>query len=150
MNKCNLIENTHREKREKYISKYFNFKYPELDNCVYDLLINNYKVQDKSGRIKTKNEKNYFEFVLKRGLNASKWYKKNDNYFYWLYNTKNDYFLVIPESKLIEMNYIDCNDDNIKLKSSLTINFDNIKDELKNYLFNYSNLDIEKLKGIIN
>ena len=147
LSKTNLTEHLHRKKREEILKNIFNIKYPSCDNLSYDLEINNYKIQDKSGRVKTKNNKTYFEFVLKKGKNGSKWYNINDNDFYWLYNNINSKFLIIPQNELYKLNYIKSNNDDIKLKSSLTINFDS-NNKLINYIFDYNNLDIIKLKKL--
>lgn len=149
LNSANLIEHVHRIKRENKLKNIIDIEYPKDDNMVYDVLINNYKVQDKSGRKKTRNGHDYFEFVIKKSKDNKKWYNKNDNDFYWFYNSFNSMILVIPENELLIHNYINENKQK-KLKSSFCINFKNItKNKFSNYVFDYNNLDTEKLAKLL-
>ena len=146
LNKTTLVEHNHRQKRENLLEQYFTFEYPKTDGMIYDLKINNYKIQDKSDcKRKTKE----FQFRIKH-VSGKKWYEKSDNDYYWLYNTTNSKFLVIPTFELVKLNIIkDNNIKNQELKSSFMINFDNCKEHpLKNYVFDYDNLDIPKLLNL--
>lgn len=146
LSKMYLVEHKHRVKRENKLKNILNFNYPKEDNMVYDVLINNYKVQDKAGRKKTKNGNEYFEFVVKKSKNNKKWYNKNDNDFYWFYNTDNSMILIIPESELLKHNYIVGNNKQEKLKSSFCVNFKNIaNNKFSNFVFDYHSMDIVKL-----
>ena len=143
---ANLVEHEHRIKRENKLKNIVDIEYPKDDNMVYDVLINNYKVQDKSGIKRTRNGHDFFEFVIKKSKNGKKWYNKNDNDFYWFYNTFNSMFLVIPENVLITHNYINYNNKQEKLMSSFCINFKNMTDnKFSNYVFDNDNLDVDKL-----
>jgi len=149
MSRANLIEHEHRIKRENKLKNIVNIKYPKNDNMVYDVLINNHKVQDKAGRKKTKNGNDYYEFVIKKSKNNKKWYNKNDNDFYWFYNKFNNMFLLIPEKELIKHNYINYENNKNKLMSSFTINFENITtNKFSNYVFDYNKLDINKISKL--
>ncbi len=143
----NLIEHKHRIKREKLLQEYLKFELPKTDNMVYDLFVNNFKVQDKSGTNNGKSK--HFCFTIKR--RNKKWYKKDDNNFYWLYNTKNSMFLVIPEYELLKEGIV--KDDSIpnqELKSSFMINFNKYKNHaFANYVFDYDNIDIPKLTNLL-
>ncbi len=147
--KTHTIEHNHRQKRENLLKKYFVFAYPPIDNMVYDLQINNYKIQDKSGH---PNKANIFQFKIKRSHDQGKWYDKSDNDFYWLYNTTNSKFLVIPTYELVKYGIV--RDDNIlnqELKSSFMFNFEDYENHIfGKYVFDYDNLDINKLQNLIN
>ncbi len=151
LNKTHTIEHTHRQKRENLLKQYFTFEYPETDCMVFDLKINNFKVQDKTGEYRTKKPTKLFQFVLKRSCGKKNWYDKDDNDFYWFYNTVNSMFIVIPSFELAKEGYvIDKDNDKQVLKSSFTMNFDDYKNhKFAKYVFDYNKLDINKLKNLI-
>ena len=74
-------------------------------------------------------------------------YEIGDNDFYWLNCKNTSNFYVIPESILVEKGYLGNYEKKIK---SLTISKTNkITFWTKDYLFNYDNLDKEKLCQIL-
>ena len=83
-------------KHEEKFTK-FNYEYPEVEGTIYDLKINNFKVQDKK-------EINENQFHMKKVI--------------WLENY--DYFFIFPEKILIEKDIIKVLKNNIdkKLKKS--------------------------------
>ena len=76
----------------------------------------------------------------------SKCYEKGDNDLYWL-NCKNDTFYVIPEDVLIEKGFLGKDCKRMKLYVSLTNKNTNWSLE---YLFDYNNVDKERLLDLIN
>ena len=129
---------------------FITFKHNLMEGLVYDFMIGNKKVQEKVGSIIHDNV-NSFSFNLTKydcrvdGKCKNKCYEEGDNDLYWL-NCKNGKFYVIPENILIEKGYIGkaCKKD--KLYVSLT----NQNTEWCNkYLFDYNNLDKERLLTII-
>jgi hypothetical protein len=73
-------------------------------------------------------------------------YEEGDNDLYWL-NCKNGNFYVIPECVLIDKEFVGKNCNKEKLYTSLT----NANTEWCNkYLFNYDNLDKDRLLNLIN
>lgn len=103
--KTKLIELKYQDKRDdKYLN--LDINYPILDNCVFDCIINGYKVQDKTTyRDKCKSLR--FSVNLDRPKRRLP-YRKGDNDFYWfnLRDTYDDYFYLIPEFELIDNGYI--------------------------------------------
>lgn len=89
-------------------------EYPEIEGTIYDLKINNYKVQDKIYGIVDKI--NYRIYIQRQSNKKYIPYNKGDNHFYWLWLDKSDYFFIIPENILIEQNIIKTPDDDINKK----------------------------------
>jgi hypothetical protein len=112
---CNMIKHKHSLREYEFYKKRENlnlglkFEYPEIEGTVYDLKINNYKIQDKVYGIVDNNKYRIYIQKRIRGKNIS--YDKGDNDFYWLWLDKSNYFFVIPESILIEHNFIKSPDD---------------------------------------
>lgn len=140
------VEHKHRLQRESVLRDYLNITYPIMDNTKYDCFINNYKVQDKNAR-KDTTSKHLHRVALDRS------YKKGDNSFYWIYFTDqsmSNKFYVIPESLLINFGII--SEQSCKQFFYICIeNKDIITRNTKyqrfnEYLFDYDNLDVDKLK----
>jgi hypothetical protein len=129
---------------------FIKFTPNSMEGLVYDFKIGNKKVQEKVGSI-VHNNPNSFCFSLvkydcrvnKKGI--YKCYEEGDNDFYWLH-CKNELFYVIPEKVLIENGYtgIDCK--RSKLYVSPT---NNNTDWCNDYLFDYNNIDKEKLLKLL-
>ena len=112
---------------------------------VYDFIVNNFKVQEKVGS-KIKNKKGY-NFTLNKhnGKKKSISYQSGDNDFYWLnLNNKKDFY-IIPEHELLSRNII-----NTDKTASIYLNPNSTKkcnnSWAKEYLFDYTKVDEEKLK----
>lgn len=142
-------EQEYREIRETKIN-FIKFKNNEMEGLVYDFMIGSKKVQEKVGSIIHNNEDSY-SFNLSKydcrvdGKCKNKCYEENDNDLYWL-NCKNGKFYVIPEDALFVNGYIgkDCK------KEKLYVSPTNQNTEWCNeYLFDYNNVDKEKLLIII-
>ena len=129
--------------REKLESKLFNikFEYPEIEQCYYDFIINNYKIQEKvcSKRI----NRNTYTVGLYRSINKNiyKAYKKGMNDFYWIHIDGTDIFYIIPEQILIENNKIE---DNIIFKNKPMFDIYIEKNNMwySKYKYNYTDINL--------
>ena len=142
-------EQKYREIREIKIN-FIKFKNNDMEGLVYDFMIGSKKVQEKVGTI-CKNNLNSYSFTLTKydcridGKCKNKSYEKGDNDLYWL-NCKNGKFYVIPEDVLLENGYIGKDSKKEKLYVSPT----NENTEWCNeYLFDYNNLDKEKILNLV-
>ena len=146
--KCQQQEQEYRKIRESTID-FINFTNNGMEGLVYDFKIGSKKIQEKVGSI-CKNNINSYLFNLNKyscrinGKCTHKCYEEGDSDFYWL-NCKNGKFYVIPEEELITYGYIgkDC-------KKKLYVSPTNLNTEWCNkYLFDYNNLDKERLSKIL-
>jgi hypothetical protein len=142
-------EQEYRNIRESKIN-FIEFKNNSMEGLVYDFIIGSKKVQEKVGSIIHNNENSYMFSLTKydcriNGKCKNKSYEEGDNDLYWL-NCKNGKFYVIPEEELIKNGHIgkDCKKE--KLYVSPTNSNTEWCDE---YLFDYNNLDKERLTKII-
>ena len=150
---CNIIKHKFllREyefyKKREELNLELNFEYPEIEGTVYDLKINNFKVQDKVYGIIDNTNYNIYIQKLVRGKHLS--YDKGDNDFYWLWLDKSNYFFVIPEDILIDKNIIKTpNDDKDKKYESHIYIKPHINDKEKlwynNYKYDITDKDIKE------
>jgi hypothetical protein len=141
-------EKLYRIHREYKLS-FIKFIENGMEGLVYDFFINDKKFQEKVGSI----YKNKYMFSLyknngkKDGKRAFKCYNKNDNDFYWLNCPDKKYFYVFPQDILIKKQYIDSEN---KKKMHLSCDPQNDKCWRKDYLFDYDNIDKERLLNLIN
>lgn len=112
LNKDCKKEHENRLFREKILDKIFEIRYPQIDSSKYDVIVNNFKIQDKSVCTWNKTGRKYFYVIF--GENR---YKKGDNDFYWVYFPNGSFFL-IPEERLLDEN------DTIKKQTYLSKDFD--------------------------
>jgi len=142
-------EQEYRNLRETKID-FIEFVNNDTEGLVYDFKIGEKKVQEKVGSI-THNNPNSFIFNLIKykcridGKCVNQSYQEGDNDLYWLH-CKNGKFYVIPEKELIDNGFIgnDC-------KEHLYVSPTNENTEWCNkYLFDYDNVDKERLLQIIN
>ena len=142
-------EQQYRKNRETKID-FIEFTNNGMEGLVYDFMIGTKKVQEKVGTI-THDNPNAFSFNLHKyacrinGKSITKCYQKRDNDLYWL-NCKNDLFYVIPENILIEKGFIGENCKRLLYVSPTNKNTEWCND----YLFDYNNIDKERLLTIIN
>jgi hypothetical protein len=143
-------EQKYREIRETKIN-FIKFENNEMEGLVYDFMIGSKKVQEKVGTI-CKNNLNSYMFTLSKNIGRINGkcshgpYEEGDNDLYWL-NCKNGKFYVIPEHALLINGYIgkDCK------KEKLYVSLTNQNTEwCDDYLFDYNNVDKERLMKIIN
>jgi hypothetical protein len=143
-------EQEYRNIRENKIS-FIEFKNNNMEGLVFDFMIGSKKVQEKVGSSVHNNDNSYVFRLTKYncridGKCKKKCYEEGDNDLYWL-NCKNNKFYVIPEDILIVNNYLgkDCKKENLYLSPT------NKNTEWCNeYLFDYNNVDKERLLKIIN
>ena len=141
----------YRNIREEKID-FLEFTNNKMEGLVYDFMIGNIKVQEKVGTI-THNNPNSFTFNLDKywkredGKCIYCCYEKGDNALYWLNEKDTKKFYLIPENILIEKEYIERED---KTRKHLFISPTNKTTEwVKEYKFDYENLDKEKILKII-
>lgn len=143
---CNIIKHKHslREyefyKKREGLNLEVNFEYPEIEGTVYDLKINNYKIQDKIYSTVENNKYRIYIQKLIRGKHIS--YDKGDNDFYWLWLNKSDYFFVIPENILIEHNFIKTPDDDKDKKYQPFLYIKPNENDKEKYWYNNYKYDI--------
>lgn len=134
--------------------KFLTIVYPDLTCCKHDCIINNYKIQDKSGTFNT--QRSGITFNLNHLVSGKKHspYTENDNDFYWLSSVDTSIFFVIPEAILIKHNYIKT--ETQEGKRSITLYPNNVTDSQKiltrwafEYMFDYDNLNVEKLQTLL-
>ena len=148
INNTQQQELEYRKLRETTIN-FIQFQNNEVEGLVYDFKIGDKKIQEKVGSI-VHNNPNSFSFNLIKkcrsdGKSKKQSYQEGDNDFYWLH-CKNGKFYVIPEKELIINGYIgkDC-------KEHLYVSPTNTNTEWCNkYLFDYDNVDKERLLKLIN
>jgi hypothetical protein len=157
-------EQYYRKQREEHLD-FIEFVYPELEGTVYDFKIAEYKIQEKVGFICKDNDESFgfslsksngrskkddqnntdTDKPIKKGKKYNCSYKIGDNDFYWLHCKNTSIFYVIPESILIEKGYV-----GDKCKQHLYISPTNMNTKwVKEYLFNYDNLDKQRLLQLL-
>ena len=148
----NLPINIYQQREQEYYKyreskiDFLTFTYNNMEGQVFDFKIGNLKIQEKVGG-KKNDRNNSFSFGLckNNGLINKKQnqvqYSKGDNDFYWLNCDDKKHFYVIPENALIEHGYIDTEKHTIMLNISTT----SIESWYNNFLFDYDNVDKERL-----
>lgn len=141
-------EQGYRNLRESKID-FIEFTNNHVEGLVYDFKIGDKKVQEKVGSIVHNNPNSFLFNLIKKcrsdGKSKNQSYGEGDNDLYWLH-CKNGKFYVIPEKELIDNGFIgnDC-------KEHLYVSPTNENTEWCNkYLFDYDNVDKERLLQIIN
>ena len=140
-------EQEYRNLRETKID-FIDFINNEVEGLVYDFKIGEKKVQEKVGSIIHGNHNSFSFNLIKykcrvQGKCINKSYEEGDNDLYWLHCI-NRKFYVIPEKELIYNGYIGN-------KLNLYVSPTNENTEWCNkYLFDYDNIDKERLLQIIN
>lgn len=143
-------EQEYRKIRESTID-FIQFKNNDMEGLVYDFMIGNKKVQEKVGTITHENINSFSFNLIKYDCRMNqkcmyKPYEEGDNDLYWL-NCKNGKFYVIPEDALLVNENIGKESKKMKIYLSPT----NKNTEWCNqYLFDYNNVDKERLLKIVN
>jgi len=109
---------------------FLNFEYPQRSQLSHDFLVNSKKIQEKVSRI----EKKYNYIFCSMHKHNYKFYKLNDNDFYWLHYPDKIHFLLIPAKEMLQPGTDDI---------LASIYFANTK-WLK-YKFNYNNILLNKI-----
>jgi hypothetical protein len=146
-------EKEFRKFREEKIN-FIKFDYDFMEGTVYDFKIKNLKIQEKVTKI---NEENKCTFQLCKN-NGRKNKKQNqsqydigDNDFYWLNCDNKKIFFVIPEKILIDKGVVGNNNDK-KITFFKIIIKDILNKQsswLQPYMFDYENIDKERLLSIL-
>ena len=110
--------------------------------------MNGLKIQEK---VCQKNNKGACVFFLYRS--QKRCYTLGDNDFYWLNSSNKDYFLVIPESILLQKGFLNYTQNREQIKGNkkvLTVTYENKLNKkiewLQPYLFNYNTINEENEK----
>ena len=144
-------ENIFRKYREEKIN-FIKFDYDNMEGTVYDFKIGNFKVQEKV--TKMNNNECRFQLCKNNGNKNKKktliQYNIGDNDFYWLNCDNKKMFFVIPEKILFDKNIIGNNKTNLFLKITIKEILHKKSSWLQPYLFNYENIDKERLLNILN
>ncbi len=136
-------EQEFRKYRDKKCN-FLTFMYPEESNMIYDFTIGNLKVQEKVARIC------YNRLIVSMYRSGAKCsYKTGDNSLYWIHFPCKNYFLLFPENILIKDGYIST--ETQKRTPDISVDIHAIHDmhhKYNEYLFDYNNIDEEKLLKI--
>ena len=142
-------EQIFRKYREDIID-FIKFDYDEMEATVYDFKINNLKIQEK---VYTSNNENMYRFILckNKGINNIVQYDIGDNDFYWLNCDNKKTFFVIPEKILIDKGLIGNSIDKKSMFFKITLKevLHKLSDWLQPYMFDYENIDKERLLTIL-
>lgn len=149
------------QQREKEFRKYreekidfLKFEYDNREGTVYDFRIGNLKIQEKVTKMSEKN-KCSFQLCKNHGKIDKKQnqiqYDVGDNDFYWLNCDDKKYFFVIPEKILIDRGVIGNNTIISKrcVKVSVKDVLHKMSEWLQPYMFDYENIDKERLLSIL-
>lgn len=147
-------EKEFRKFREQKID-FINFHYDNKEGTVYDFKIGNFKIQEKVTKMSDKENRYIICICKNNGLVNGKQnhiqYDIGDNDFYWLNCDDKKTFFVIPEKILINKGIIGNN----KIKKSIFCKI-TVKELLHNksswlqpYMFNYEDIDKERLLSVL-
>lgn len=147
-------EKEFRKFREEKID-FINFEYENIEGTVYDFKIRNFKIQEKVTKL---SEDNRYKFCICKNngiLNGKRnqiQYDIGDNDFYWLNCDNKKTFFVIPEKILIDKGIIGNISDKKSMFLKITVKETLHKNSswLQPYMFDYENIDKERLLEIIN
>ena len=148
-------EQEFRKFRENKID-FIQFHCDNMEGTVYDFKIGNLKIQEKVAKHNNENSSCLFTLCKNNGRINNKQhqiqYDIGDNDYYWLNCDNKKYFFVIPEKILIDKEFIG----NKKEKNNKFLRLV-VKEKLhKNsswlqpYMFDYENIDKERLLHILN
>jgi hypothetical protein len=148
----NIKEYIYRQKIYNYLS-FLKIETSEYTNMVYDLIINNKKVQEKVMTIDTTKQNKYCTSLYKRkGTKNFQTYNCFDNDLYWFHIPETDFFYVIPEYELYSRGFISLYEQ--AGKKGFHVNTDyHAKSCNKwtiDYIFDYTNIDHNKLRDLLN
>ena len=144
-------ENVFRKHREEKIN-FIQFNYDNMEGTVYDFKIGNLKVQEKV----TKMNDNQCNFQLcKNNGNKNKkhtqiQYDIGDNDFYWLNCDNKKIFFVIPEKILVDKDIVGNNKNNLFFKITIKEILHTKSSWLQPYMFDYENVNKERLINVLN
>jgi hypothetical protein len=146
-------EKEFRKFREKKIN-FIKFDYDNMEGTVYDFKIGNLKIQEKVTKM-CENNKCIFQLCKNNGRINGKQnqiqYDIGDNDFYWLNCDNKKSFFVIPEKILIDKGLVGNNNDKKSIFFKITIKevLYKLSNWLQPYMFDYENIDKERLLSIL-
>jgi hypothetical protein len=144
-------ENIFRKYREEKIN-FIKFDYDNMEGTVYDFKIGTFKFQEKVTKVT--DGKCCFQLCKNNGTKNKKrnqiQYDIGDNDFYWLNCDNKKIFFVIPEKILFDKNIIGNNKKKLFFKITIKEILHKNSSWLQPYLFNYENIDKERLLNILN
>ena len=126
---------------------FFNFINDNMEGTVYDFKIGDLKFQEKVAEI-SKENKYIFSLSKRNGVKKIQ-YDIGDNNFYWLNCANKKTFFVIPEKVLIHKGFIGNKNKKIFIKVTVKDKLNIRSSWIEPYMFNYENIDEERLKTII-
>jgi hypothetical protein len=155
----NIPTNIYQQREQEFrkyregVLDYIQFENNNMEGLVYDFKIGNKKIQEKvCAYSKADNKRYLFNLCKNNGLINKKHnqiqYDKGDNDIYWLNCADKTYFFVIPETILIEHEFIG----NEKTKQFFKVTPSKLHKKnmwLKPYLFNYTDIDKDRLLQIL-
>lgn len=151
-------EQEFRKYRESKID-FIEFINNGMEGYVYDFMISELKVQEKvAGALSERPHTFSFGLVKNNGSTCHKrtqiQYNTGDNDIYWLNCGDKKHFYIIPEKPLIERGYVGNTITEKSIKKSLkltptTQRHSQQTEWLTNYLFDYENIDKERLLSLI-
>ena len=147
-------EKEFRKFREEKID-FINFEYDNMEGTVYDFKIGNLKIQEKVTKMCDKEYRYKFCMCKNNGNTNDKQnqiqYDIGDNDFYWLNCDNKKIFFVIPEKVLINREIIGNNNlkNQIFLKITIKTPLHKLSNWLEPYMFNYEQVDKERLLSIL-
>ena len=147
-NESSIKEYVYRQKIYNHLP-FLNIEKPEYTNMVYDLIINDKKIQEKV-MTTAKTEGCYTTSLYKRqGKKGFQNYNCYDNDIYWFHIPETSLFFVIPEFELYKMGLLSLYDNKGKKNFHLYINYQD-KYWANQYLFNYEQIDISRFLKVLN
>lgn len=156
-NIINISDNVCQQKEQEYMilrEEKINLKfiYPDYEGCVYDFIIFEKKFQEKIAHARKSGYScQFFKHNGKKdGISKYQNYIKGDNDFYWINIPDKNYFYVIPEFEMLKHDLIS----EFKREGSKSFRLhpkkqDYLRSWTNEYLFEYNNVDLEKLKELI-
>lgn len=140
------------QQREQEFRKYrqekidfIQFDYDNMEGTVYDFKIGKFKIQEKIAKMYDIENRHCFQLCKNNGKHNQIQYDIGDNDYYWLNCDNKIHFFVIPENILIERGIVGNQKKTTSFKISVNEQLHNRSKWLAPYLFNYTQLDKDRL-----
>jgi hypothetical protein len=116
------------------------FNYPELNQCIFDFKVNNFKIQEKTAFNKNPRNYNIVMFTKsKNGLHNP--YEHGDNDFYWINLPDHQTFYIIPEQVLVDKQIISTE----TKKGTKYLSFAKTNKWVNDYRYSYDEYNINEI-----
>lgn len=145
-------ENLYRQKIYDNL-QFLDVRTPEYTNSVFDLIVNNKKVQEKVMTKDVRYEMGYNVCLYKRkGRKGTQYYNCYDNDVYWLHVPETSLFFLIPEYELYKRDVLSLFEKEGKKIICLHTDYKDRYDHSWSYMymFDYDNIDKEKFLNVLN